>query len=155
MLYLLLTTIPEVFVGQYHFSIEISGLTYIGFAIGMVIALTILMNTQDRTVAKLRARNNGVFEPEMRLTNLIFVAGWVGPALIMYGWTAEYHVHWIVPVIALSFFGFGQVAIFMGTQTYVVDSFSLYAASAVAAVSCLRSLVGTFLVDTLHPLRLI
>jgi hypothetical protein len=146
MLYLLLTTIPQVFIDQYNFSIEMSGLTYIGFAMGMVLALTVLMNTQDRTVAKLRARNNGVFEPEMRLTNLIFVAGWVGPALIMYGWTAEAHVHWIAPVIALFLFGFGQVAIFMGTQTYVVDCFSQYAASAVACVSFLRSLVGTFLV---------
>ncbi|KIW02516.1 hypothetical protein, variant [Verruconis gallopava] len=145
MLYLLLTTITQLFVDQYGFSIQIAGLTYIGFAAGMVLALLILMNTQDRTVAKLRARNNGVFEPEMRLTNLIFVAMWVGPALIMYGFTAKYQVHWIAPVIALFLFGFGQVAIFMGTQTYVVDSFSQYAASAVASVSFLRSLVGTFL----------
>ena len=144
-LYLLLTTVNGVFVEQYGFSVQISGLTFIGFAIGNVCALLVLMNTQDKTVAKLRAKNNGVFEPEMRLVNLIYVGGWVGPALFMYGWSAEYQVHWFVPVLALFLYGFGQVAIFMGTQTYVVDSFSQYAASAVAAVSCLRSLVGTFL----------
>jgi multidrug resistance protein len=146
-LYLLLTTVNTIFVTQYGFSTEISGLTFIGFAIGMIFALLILMNTQDKTVARLRAKNNGVFEPEMRLVNLVYVGGWVGPALFMYGWSAEYRVHWIVPIIALFLYGFGQVAIFMGTQTYVVDSFPKYAASAVAAVSCLRSLVGTFLVS--------
>ena len=57
----------------------------------------------------------------------------------------------IVPCIALVLYGFGQVAVFMGTQTYAVDSYSQYAASAVAAVSCLRSLVGTFMVRRSLP----
>jgi hypothetical protein len=144
-LYLLMTTVTQVFVEQYDWSIELSGLTFIGFACGMIIALILIMNTQDKTVAKLRAQNNGVFEPEMRLTNLIFIGGWVGPALLVYGWTCEYSVHWTAPAMALVFYGFGQVAIFMGTLTYVVDSYSQYAASAAAAVSCLRSLVGAFL----------
>jgi hypothetical protein len=146
MLYLCFTTIPLVFTVQYKMSIEITGLIYISFAIGMIISLSILMNTQDKMVAKLRAKNNGIFEPEMRLKNLTFIVGWVGPALLVYGWTAQYHVHWIVPTIALTFFGFGMVGIFMGTQTYVVDCFPHYAASAVAAVTCIRSGVGTFLV---------
>src|ERR1700761_4105053 len=55
----------------------------------------------------------------------------------------------IVPILALIPFGFGMVSIFLGSQTYIVDSFSTYAASAVAATTCLRSLVGTFLVSTL------
>jgi MFS family permease len=145
-LYLLLTTINTVFINTYGWSVEISGLVFIGFAVGMVCALLTLMTTQDKMVAKLRAQNNGVFEPEMRLKNLIFFCSTVGPALLLYGWSVEYKVHWIVPVIALVLYGFGQVAIFMGTQTYVVDSFSQYAASAVAAVSFLRSLTGAFLV---------
>lgn len=146
-LYLLFTIITSVFQTHYGFSIEIAGLTYIGFAVGMLITLAFLMRTQDAMVAKQRAANNGVFEPEMRLKNLVFIAMWVGPALIVFGWSAQYHVHWIVPVLALVVFGFGMVAIFMGTQTYVVDCYSVYAASAVAAVTCLRSLVGAVLVS--------
>jgi len=145
MLYLLFTTVNTMFVDQYGFSVQISGLPFIGFAIGMISALLLLMATQDKTVARLRAKNNNVFEPEMRLVNLVYVALWVCPGLFMYGWSAEYKVHWIVPVLALVLYGFGQVAIFMGTLTYAVDSFPQYAASAVAAVSFLRSLVGTFL----------
>jgi len=84
----------------------------------------------------------------MRLGKLIYIAACVGPALIVYGWTAEKRVHWIVPILALIPFGFGMVGIFMGGQTYIVDSFSTYAASAVAATTCLRSLVGTILVSS-------
>jgi hypothetical protein len=57
----------------------------------------------------------------------------------------------IVPILALIPFGFGMVSVFMSCQTYVVDSFSQYAASAVAAISCVRSVVGTFLVGTQNP----
>jgi 1,4-dihydroxy-2-naphthoate octaprenyltransferase len=47
----------------------------------------------------------------------------------------------IVPILALIPFGFGMVGIFMGCQTYIVDSFSTYAASAVAATTCLLLIV--------------
>jgi hypothetical protein len=53
----------------------------------------------------------------------------------------------IVPILALIPFGFGMVSIFLTCQTYIVDAFPMYAASAVAATTCLRSIVGTFLVS--------
>jgi hypothetical protein len=33
---------------------------------------------------------------EMRLHNIVFFAMWTGPALLIYGWTLQYHVHWYV-----------------------------------------------------------
>jgi hypothetical protein len=62
--------------------------------IGMVTSLSVLMKTIDKRVARLRALNNGVFEPEMRLGKLIYIAGCVGPSLILYGWSAEKQLHW-------------------------------------------------------------
>lgn len=147
MLYLLFTTIPTTFRTQYNWSIETTGLVYISFAIGMCLSLIVLMKTIDKRVARLRLLNNGVFEPEMRLGKLIYVTMGVGPSLILYGWSAERQWHWIVPILSLIPFGFGMVGIFLGSQTYIVDSFSQYAASAVAATTCLRSIVGTVLVS--------
>jgi hypothetical protein len=40
-----------------------------------------------------------------------------------------------------------MVSIFLTCQTYIVDAFPMYAASAVAATTCFRSIVGTFLVS--------
>ena len=65
--------------------------------------------------------------------------------LFIYGWTAEKHVQWIVPIIGTSLVGIGLLATFMPIQTYLVDAFTIYAASAVAASTILRSLLGALL----------
>ena len=62
--------------------------------------------------------------------------------LLLFGWTAEEHVHWIAPDIGLAFIGAGVVLNFQSIQTYVIDTFTLHAASALAAVSFLRSIAG-------------
>jgi hypothetical protein len=41
-----------------------------------------------------------------------------------------------------------MVSIFLTCQTYIVDAFPMYAASAVAATTCFRSIFGTFLVSS-------
>ena len=65
--------------------------------------------------------------------------------LFLYGWTAEKHVHWIVPIIGTAFVGVGLLATFMPVTTYLVDAFTIYAASAIAASTILRSLMGALL----------
>jgi len=65
--------------------------------------------------------------------------------LFIYGWTAEKHVHWIVPIIGTAFVGVGLLATFMPIMTYLVDAFTIYAASAIAVSTILRSLAGALL----------
>jgi MFS family permease len=62
-----------------------------------------------------------------------------------YGWTTHYHVHWIVPIIALIPFGIGVMGIFAPLQTYMIDCFPRYAASAIAGMTALRCLFGALL----------
>lgn len=62
-----------------------------------------------------------------------------------HGWTAQYHVHWIVPIASLIPFGFGLMGLYAPLQTYMIDCFPQYAASAVAAMAALRCLVGALL----------
>lgn len=47
-----------------------------------------------------------------------------------------------MPNIGAAFFAAGTIASFQCTQTYLVDTYSTFAASAVAAVTVLRSLAG-------------
>ena len=63
----------------------------------------------------------------------------------MYGWTADKHVFWLVPILGTALVGLGLLATFMPIQTYLVDAFTIYAASALAANTVLRSLVGAVL----------
>lgn len=145
LLYLLFTTITTVFIDNYGFAPEICGLVYIGLGIGFFAALIVVAKISDKTVVSMTKANDGVFEPEMRLPACILFACFVPVTFFWYGWTAEFHVHWIVPVIGLSPFGFGMMGIFIPVQTYVIDSFPAFAASGIAALTVSRSLFGAFL----------
>lgn len=50
-----------------------------------------------------------------------------------------------VPIISLVPFGFGLMGIFAPLQTYMIDCFPQYAASAIAGMTCLRCLFGGLL----------
>jgi hypothetical protein len=65
--------------------------------------------------------------------------------VFVYGWTTYYKVHWIVPIIFTSFIGLGNLTAMMTIQTYLVDAFTIHAASAIAANTVLRSIFGAFL----------
>lgn len=69
----------------------------------------------------------------------------VPAGLFWYGWTLERNTFLVVPLVGLGVFGFGMMGIFQPVQIYVVNSFDKQAASAMAAATVLRSLVGSLL----------
>jgi MFS family permease len=144
-LYLLLTTFYRVFQGQYGFTSGSVGLVFIGFGIGASISLIVSGVMSDRMLKRLTARNGGKPKPEYRLP-MLFVGAFLIPiSLFLYGWTADKKVHWIVPIIATGILGMAQLSILMPIQTYLVDAFTVYAASATAAATVSRSLLGALL----------
>ena len=52
-------------------------------------------------------------------------------------------IHWIVCIIATVPFGFGMVTGFLSMMNYLIDAYTIYAASVLAASTVLRSLFGT------------
>ncbi|KAK3368313.1 major facilitator superfamily domain-containing protein [Podospora didyma] len=144
-LYLLFTTIPVVFRETYGWSIGITGLIYICLGLGNLSGWGVVTATSDKTVVRLTRANGGVFEPEMRLPISIYFSFCLPITFFWYGWAAQYHTHWIVPVISLFPYSFSIVGIFLPMTTYLVDCYPSYAASAIAANTVLRSLVGMLL----------
>ncbi|TFB01740.1 hypothetical protein CCMA1212_006188 [Trichoderma ghanense] len=144
-LYLLFTTVTEVFQNDYHWSEQISGLAYIGLGLGFVTGQTVFGLFSDRVLVKLKARNNNVFEPEMRLPLTIPFSLFVPISFFWYGWSVQAHTHWIVPIIGLFPFAFGLIGIFGTLQTYIIDCFPRYAASGIAAITVTRSFFGALL----------
>ncbi|KAK5170468.1 uncharacterized protein LTR77_005056 [Saxophila tyrrhenica] len=144
-LYVLFTTFTYVFEENYGFSQSTVGLVYLGIGVGMMFGLGFLIATSDRILKKLAAKNNGQYKPEYRLPPLLY-SGWVLPVgLFIYGWTVQYKIQWAVPLVGTAFFGAGQVLNFMVINTYLVDTFTRYAASAVAASTVLRAILGAVL----------
>ncbi|KAF2436537.1 MFS general substrate transporter [Tothia fuscella] len=144
-LYLLFTTISSVFEGIYHFSQGSVGLAFLGLGIGMFFGLFVAGVTSDRGVKYLTAKNNGVYKPEYRLPLMVPAACLIPIGLFIYGWTARASVHWFVPIFGTSFVGMGMITTFMPITTYLIDSYTIHAASVVAANTVLRSLGGAFL----------
>lgn len=144
-LYLLFTTIPVVFQQTYGWSVGITGLVYICLGVGNMCGWAVITYTSDRGVVKRTRANNGVFQPEMRLPLSIYFSFMLPPTFFWYGWSTYYHTHWIVPLLGLFPFAFGIIGLFMPLTTYLVDCYPMYAASAIAANTVLRSLAGMLL----------
>ena len=165
---LLFSSITEVFTDTYHFSTSIVGLSYLGVGVGTMLGLGIYTRLSDAAVKKAIAAQGdvGTAKPEVRLLLLPFGAILIPAGFFLYGWTAQYRVHWIVPMIGMALIGVGtfertcpdillrahradigpgNLLAFMAINMYLIDAFTLYSASALAAVTVVRSIGGALL----------
>lgn len=116
-LYLLFTTIPTVFEETYGFSIGLTGLVYLGLGAGTTLGWLVITLYSDKSVIKLAKANNGEFEPEMRLAMSIGFSWLLPITFFWYGWTAQYKVHWISPILSLIPYGCGIMGLFLPITT--------------------------------------
>jgi multidrug resistance protein len=144
-LYLFFTTMTFVFEGTYHFSSGAVGLSYLGMGVGLLAGMAFLGTTSDKIIKKEQARGTAI--PEHRLHLLLSLPGAIclPIGVFIYAWTTEKQVHWIAPIIGTALVGLGNLTGMMTVQTYLVDAFTIHAASAIAANTVLRSIFGAFL----------
>ncbi|KAI3340179.1 cycloheximide resistance protein [Ustulina deusta] len=154
-LYIQFTTMTEVFQGQCNFSTELVGLAFLGLGVGSLAGVFLYSGTSDKYSSRKAAEADRVVEetgaekqgmkPEYRLPLLPVGAIFIPIGLFIYGWPAEYKVHWIVPIIGTGLIGVGNILVFFSIQTYLVDAFTFYAASALASNTIVRSIAGALL----------
>jgi hypothetical protein len=89
--------------------------------------------------------DGAALQPESRLNSLLPAYCLIPIGLFIYGWTSQYKVHWIVPILATVLIGIGNIAVFMCISLYLIDAFAFYAASALAANTVIRSIMGAVL----------
>lgn len=142
LLYLFLTTIPSIFEGVYGQRVGFAGLNYIALGVGLTGASQINARLMDKIYVYYTNKNGGKGRPEYRLPSMLPGTICLPIGLFLTGWTARADVHWIVPDIGIAFVGAGTILNFQAIQTYVIDAFTLHAASALAAVTFLRSCAG-------------
>lgn len=142
LMYLVLSTFPTLW-RSYGFSVGIGGLHYIALGIGFFLGAQVTAPLQDRVYARLKRRYGVTMgRPEFRVPMMVPGALLVPAGLVIYGWTAQYRTAWIGPDIGVAVFTAGVIIGFQCIQTYLVDTYTRYAASAVAAATVLRSLAG-------------
>ena len=130
-LYLMFTTITTIFEEQYGFSPGPAGLAYLGFGAGCLLSLVVCGRVANGIAVTHTAR--GFFTPESRLPPMIYGCWAIPVGLFWYGWSAQAHAHWIMPILGTGVFGVGLITVFMSANTYLVDSYLVHAASVVCS----------------------
>lgn len=151
LVFLLFTTFPSTFEGQYGFSPSTAGLAYLGLGIGMICGLLLFSVMSDKLLGQ--GTGSTVAKPEKRLILMKWFAPITPIGCFIYGWSAYYKTHWIVPEIGTFIIGVGGLFVLLPSQTYLVDAFGPQAAaSAMAANVVIRSPFGAFLTFAAPPL---
>ncbi|KAI3331445.1 polyamine transporter 3 [Xylariaceae sp. AK1471] len=140
-LYLIFTAFPIVFNGTRHWSQGIAGLAYLGIVIGQFFAMFfyIFLETLYR---KRIANDPSKTTPEARLEPAMIGGILLPVGLFVFAWTTYTRIHWIVSIVGSSFFGMGQVLLFISLINYTIDAYTVFAASALAGNAILRALFG-------------
>lgn len=144
-LYILLTTITEVFENVYNFTQGEAGLAYLGLSLGMVTGVLLCAVTSDWWLKRQAAAHSGQMKPEYRLPPMVLGGALIPAGLLLYGWTAQYRIFFIVPMLGTATLGFGFFVTTIPLNAYLVDAYKLYAASAIAVTIVMRCIVGAVL----------
>ncbi|OOO10409.1 major facilitator superfamily MFS_1 [Aspergillus oryzae] len=143
-LYYMITTFPTLFGEHYGFNAGEVGLTYIAQGVGCLIGQVAVGRFADWYIKRQQARN-GTTTPEDRLPPAIVGYVVLAIGMLWFGWSAQVHAHFMVPIVGSGVVGLGLVGGFLVVQVYIVDTFTIYAASALAANNLIRSIVAAVL----------
>ena len=140
-LYMLFAAYPIVFQEVRGWSEGIGGLAFIGVLVGMLVAVayTFIDNIH---YAKLARQTTGRLAPELRLPVGIVGSFALPIGLFWFAWTNAPSIHWMASIAGCVPFGFGVVLIYLGVLSYLIDSYTVFAASALAANAVARSMFG-------------
>jgi hypothetical protein len=140
-MYLLVSSIPVAFSLAYGWEGTITTLPMIALFIGLLFGCVCNILAGLRYARIVKANNNKPV-PEQRFPAMM-MCGWLLPAgLFMFAWSCRPDIHWAVPMIGLGIADIGFIVIFQGCLNYLVDSFTRFAASTIAANTFFRSIFG-------------
>lgn len=144
-LYLCFVAYPIVFSDMRGWSPGFSGLAFTGIGVGSMI--TIVCEPLIRRLINAHKKDPETDRPYPEaMVSVVCIASILIPAgEIWFAWTCTPNVHWIWPILAGIPFGAGNAGVFIYASNYLVQSYGIYAASALAGNAVLRSVLGATL----------
>ncbi len=137
-IYMFLGAFPIVYSELRGWNAGIGGLAFLGLAVGMIAGL-IYSIIDD----KVRYRKLGKMpHPEARLPPAMIGSIALPIGMFAFAWTNSPDIHWSASIILSAPFGFGTVLVFLACINYLIDAYTIYAASVMAAGSMLRAFIG-------------
>ncbi|TQS35367.1 hypothetical protein Golomagni_04212 [Golovinomyces magnicellulatus] len=142
-----LSGMEHIFARTYNFSLGLVGTSFSAIAVGIILntALSIVYaythNTRTIKCRKINGENSRL-PPEYRMIPAFPVAICLPISLFWLGWTNNVHISPWSGLGAISLFGFSWAGIYVAVYHYIFDTYSIYAGSALATITCARYLFG-------------
>lgn len=151
--YMFFEVYPIIFQGIYGMSTGVSGLMFLPIGVGEAAGIAIFF-WYDAFLAKSRARGKAwaLKEDSRRLPMCLIGGPLIVVGLFWTGWTGRADVPWVVPFLSGIPFGAGFLLVFIALLNFLADSYEIFAASAMAASSCTRSIFGATLPFAAKPM---
>jgi hypothetical protein len=158
-LYLCFTSYPIVFRGIRGWDIGLSGLAFLGIGIGSVIIIVCEPLIRILIQSHPKDPETGRVRPEAMVSVVCIGSILIPVGELWFAWTcAPASIPWPLPIAAGIFFGAGNTSVFIYSSNYLTHSYGIFAASALAGNSLIRSilggvmpLVGTYMYNNLGP----
>lgn len=151
LLYMTLEIFSIVFYESRGWPLVVSTLPFCALFVGVVSAVFVNLANLPRYRRAVEA-NEGRPVPEARLPPMVLGAVIFSAGLFLFGWTSDPSVTWVPSVIAAGLIGGGFNIIFQSAINFLIDTYTLYAASAVSANTFLRSLMAAGLPMAVRPM---
>ncbi|KAG0158869.1 hypothetical protein PDIDSM_6389 [Penicillium digitatum] len=142
-LYLCFVAYPIVFRDIRGWQLGVSGLAFLGIGIGVI--LTIACEPFIRRLINRHAKDPETGKPhtEAMVSFICICAAMIPIGELWFAWTCSpASIPWIVPLLAGIPFGAGNTGVFIYASNYLTHSYGMYAASALAGNSVIRSILG-------------
>lgn len=137
----------------YNFSEIIVGLLYIPNSITYVLASVLGGRWTDYLLRKYATSHNGHVVPEARLSwNVVIAVILFIPSCLIFGWTLDKGVFWLVPLIGTALFGFASMLLIGATVTYLVDTLPGKGATGIALSNLIRQILAAIATFIVQPL---
>ena len=142
-LYLCFVAYPIVFTGFRGWTIAMSGLAFVGIGIGSM-CIIVLEPLIRRLINSHKPDPETGDPPPEAMMSIVCIAACLTPiGQLWFAWTCvPKSIHWAAPIAAGIPFGAGNTAIFIYASNYLVHSYGIYAASAMAGNAVIRPLLG-------------
>ncbi|KAM0551707.1 hypothetical protein ACHAPJ_008274 [Fusarium lateritium] len=146
--YIFTQSVEQVFSGLYDWDAVQGGYIQVAIVVGELLGFVLCLRTDFLFYAS-ALRNTeepGKPIPEARLYAAV-IGGFVGVTggMFIYAWTSYPYIHWIAPSVGLCMVGMGTTAVVVSNINYLIDAYSLYAGSALGAVTLGENLGVAFL----------
>ena len=147
-----LEVFPIVFQDIRGLNVILSSCSFLGLFVGVLCALTINLGNQPRYIRAVRA-SGGKPVPEARLPPMAIGGFLFTIGLFWFAWAGGYRsINIAVPLASTILIGAGFNSIFQQCINFLIDTYGIYAASATAANTFLRSILACALPLAVQPM---